>query len=127
MFLTLEQATKMYDIPKKHLLNLHHADKLSGRTDRFMVENGVLKVHEDYLCPHRIEIENIYIQALETTGGNEKAIAKAIAKKTGKEIHTVYMYLRNFKFKNPEFAKTVMSILKEYIQTHNLFYARGIA
>lgn len=127
MFLTLKEASLMHDIPRKFLLNLYYADKEKGRTDRFIVEEGVIKVHQDHLCPHRVEMEALYIQALETTSGNEKEIAKTIAKKTGKEINTVYMYLRNFKFKNHEFAHKVMSILKEYIATHNLFYARGIA
>lgn len=127
MYLTLSQASKMYEIPRKHLLNLYHADKEKKRIDRFMVENGVIKVHEDYLCPHRVEIETIYLKALETTSGNEKEIAKAIARKTGKEINTVYMYLRNFKFKNHLFAQKVINILNEFIATHNLFYARGIA
>lgn len=125
--MTLDSASKLYGIPKKYLLNLYYADRDTHRADRFILENGVIKVHEEYLCPHKSEIEALYFQALETTGGNEKAIAKTIAKKTGKDINTVYMYLRNFKFKNHIFAHTVMSVLKEFIQTHNLFYARGIA
>lgn len=127
MFLTLDQAIRMHYIPRKSLLNLYHSDKKSGRTDRFIVENGVVKVHQDHLCPHRVEMEMLYLQALETTHGKEKEIARTISKKTGKELNTVYMYLRNFKFKNYAFAQTVMNILKEYIETHNLFYARGIA
>lgn len=127
MFMTLDAASKLYDIPKKYLLNLYYADRDSGRDDRFVLIDGVVMVHEDYLCPHKSEMEALYFQALETTGGNEKAIAKTIAKKTGKDINTVYMYLRNFKFKNYAFAHTVMHILKEFIQTHNLFYAGGIA
>ena len=127
MYMTLNQAAKFNEIPKKYLLNLYYADKAHNRNDRFVVENGVIKVCDDYLCPHRSDIEELYLQALETTSGNEKEIAHIIAKKTGKELNTVYMYLRNFKFKNHTFAQTVMSILKEFITTHNLFYARGIA
>jgi len=127
MYLTLDKAAMGYDITKKQLLNLYYTDRDHGRTDRFIVEGGVVKVHEEYLCPHRSDIEALYYQALESTSGCEKAIAKTIAKRTGKEINTVYMYLRNFKFKNHIFAHTVMTILKEFIQSHNLFYARGIA
>lgn len=126
MYLTLEQAAMSYGICKKQLLNLYYTDKALGRCDRFIVEDGIVKVHEEYLCPHRSDIEALYYQALESTSGNEKAIAKTIAKCTGKDTNTVYMYLRNFKFKNHIFANTVMNILKEFIQSHNLFYARGI-
>lgn len=127
MYMTLKMASKVYDIPTKCLLNRFYEDKKQGRCDRFIVENGVIQVHEDYLCPHRQDIEALYLQTLETTSGNEKEIAHIIARATGKDINTVYMYLRNFKFKNYEFAQTVMSILRDYIATHNLFYARGIA
>ena len=127
MYLTLDQASKSYDITKKQLLNLYYADRDKGRDDRFIVEDGVVKVHEEYLCPHRSDIEALYFVALESTNGKEKTIARTIAKRTGKDIETVYRYLRNFRFKNHIFAHTVMSILKEFIQTHNLFYARGIA
>ena len=126
MFITLERASFLYDLPKRHFLNLFHEDKKHGRDDRFIIENGVIKIHEDYLYPHRREIEELYIQALETTHGIEKDIAKVIAKKTGKGIHTVYMNLRNFKFKNYLDAKEVIAILKEFIRNNNLFY-RGVA
>lgn len=121
MLMTLKQASKVYDIPKKYLLNLYYTDRDQGRTDRFIVEDGVIKVCDDFKCPHREDIENLFLRALESTSGNEKAIAKLIAEKTGKKINTVYMYLRNYKFKNHIFAQQVMNILKEYINTHNLF------
>lgn len=127
MYLTLEQAAMSYGICKKQLLNLYYTDRDHGRCDRFIVENGIVKVHEEYLCPHRSDIEALFYQALESTSGEEKPIARVIAKRTGKDVNTVYFYLRNFKFKNHIFAHTVMNILKEFIQSHNLFYARGIA
>ena len=125
--MTLAQASKHYGIPRKHLLNLYYRDKATGRCDRFRVEDGVVYIHEEYLCPHRHDIEELYMRALESTNGEEMAIAKEISKRTGKNVNTVYMYLRNFKFKNHIFAQTVIDILKEFIQAHNLFYAKGIA
>ena len=107
MYLTLDQASKSYDITKKQLLNLYYADRDKGRTDRFMIEDGVVKVHEEYLCPHRSDIEALYFVALESTNGKEKTIARTIANRTGKDIETVYRYLRNFRFKNHIFAKNL--------------------
>ena len=127
MYMTLDDAARFYGIPKKHLQNLYYEDVAHKRDDRFTIEQGVIKVHEEYLCPHRKDIEALFFRALESTSGCEKTIAKEIAKRTGKEINTVYMYLRNFKFKNHLFAHQVITILKEFISTHNLFYARGIA
>lgn len=121
MYVKLNDAALINEITKKQLQNLFYHDRDTGRTDRFVMEEGELKVHVDYLCPHRAEIENLYIQALETSS-NEKEIARIIAKKTGKKVHNIYMYLRNFRFKNAKFAALVIDALKEYISHNNLFY-----
>lgn len=112
---------------RKLLQNLYYRDVKSGRGDRFHKVGDELYVHVEYLCPHRAELEELYFIALESSSGNEKELAKFLAKKTNKRVNTIYMYLRNFKFKNYEFARRVRDSLCEFIQTHNLFYFRGVA
>lgn len=121
MFTTVEVICDLNQKSKKTLLNLYYQDKRTGRSDRFKLENGTLKVNINYLYPHREKLEKLYFIALQTVSGNEKALARIVAKALSKNEWTVYMYFRNFKFKNPKFAKQVIRVLKKHIKNNHLF------
>ncbi|AQW87115.1 hypothetical protein CPIN18021_0268 [Campylobacter pinnipediorum subsp. caledonicus] len=105
---------------KKDIQNLYYRDKQIGRTDRFMIENGQLLVHNDYKCPHFHKVADLYYKALECAN-SQRELAKFVAKQTGKDINTVYFYFRNFRFKNPDFAQQICNLLKRFIKENNLF------
>lgn len=123
MKLYIDTVCKMHHINKKRLLNLYYTDKKTGRTDRFILEKGTLKVEANYLYPHKEELESLYFTMLECVHGNELAIARLVAKKLGKDEWSTYMYFRNFKFKNPSLAKKIIKIFRKYLQENHLFYS----
>ena len=119
-FIPIEAGAHYFQTTKKDIQNLSYLDKKNGRKDRFIIQEGALYVHTNYKCPHFEEISKLYYKAVEC-GANEKAIARFIAQRVGKSEHCVYHYFRNFKFKNPDFARIVGKLLMIYIKRNNLF------
>ncbi|QCD52488.1 hypothetical protein [Campylobacter sp. RM16192] len=119
-FISLNAVETYFETTKKDIQNLSYLDKKNGRQDRFIFKDGLLYVHSNYKCPHFEEISELYYKALEC-GASEKDIARFVAKRVGKSEHCVYHYFRNFKFKNPDFARIVGKLLKIYIKQSSLF------
>lgn len=121
---SLEMAARLNNSSKINLQKLRSYDKRNGRNDRFF---GQL-VDEDYPSPLKGEAERYYFSAL-AVSNNEKELARYIAKRTKKKTNTVYMYFRNFKFKNQDFTKKVIGLLDDYIRENSLFadYFLGVA
>lgn len=123
-FMSLESACATYETPRKALQNLSYFDRRTGRDDRFCRQDGHLYVRQNYKCPHFDDIAELYYRALECAD-SEKEIAKFISRRTGKNINAVYFYFRNFKFKNPDFARIVAKLLEIFIRQNNLFAEVG--
>ncbi|OCR88898.1 hypothetical protein CFT12S00416_05595 [Campylobacter fetus subsp. testudinum] len=118
---SLEECAAYYDIPKLNLQKLKYADRVNGRNDRFEGD----KVSLDYQNPLFHATSRAYYRALGVAGGNERELARVVAKKTGKNEWNIYMLFRNFKFKNQEFSKELITILEKYI-TENCLFANYI-
>lgn len=126
-FLSLDQACEYFEKSRVSFQNLSYSDRAKGRADRFRRgADGALYVHPEYLAPHARECEELFFKACECAD-SEKAVARYIARKSGKKPWSVYMWLRNFKFKNPDFAAKVSVWLREFIKMNNLFYAEELA
>lgn len=119
-FIPIEDLARDLDIPAKNILNLFSRDKKVGRDDRFIFKDGKVLVHQNYKCPHYDDICKLYYSAL-IVAQNEKEVARFIADRTGKSEQSVYFYFRNFKFKNPDFARVVIKLLKIFIKQNSLF------
>jgi len=117
MYITIQQASKLFDIKVKNLQNLYYIDIKNHRYDRFKKIDGVLYVEENFKALYAGELETLWFKALEIEPC-EKSLCSIIAKKVNKSTNTLYMYIRNFKFKNTNVAKEVIKALKDYIQTH---------
>ncbi|ALV24950.1 hypothetical protein CIG2463D_1382 [Campylobacter iguaniorum] len=118
---SLEECAAYHDIPKINLQKLRYADKIHGRNDRFMEDKVIL----DFNNPLYNDTTKIYFKALGVAGGNERELARYVAKQTGKNEWSIYMLFRNFKFKNQEFSKRLIEILENYI-TENCIFANYI-
>lgn len=119
-YIPLEIAANEAGISKKSLLNLSYCDKKHGRSDRFIVSNGFVYVHANYKCPHFDELAELYYKA-RVVASSDMEIAKFISRRTGKKVANIALYLRNFKFKNPDFARIVAKLLRIYIKQNSLF------
>lgn len=117
MYITIQQASKLFDIKVKNLQNLYYIDKKNARDDRFKMIDGILHVKKDFKALYAKELESLWFKALEIEPC-EKSLCSIIARKVDKSTNTIYMYIRNFKFKNTNVAKEVIKALKDYIQTH---------
>ena len=107
---------------KKNLQNLSYLDRKNDRHDRFLILEHALFVKQNYLCPHFDEVADWYYKALECAA-SESELAAYVAKHTGKAA--IYFYFRRFRFKNPDFAREVVEILKKFIRENNLFAELG--
>lgn len=105
---------------KKNLQNLSYLDRKHDRHDRFLILEHALFVKQNYLCPHFDEVADWYYKALECAS-NESELAGYVAKRTGKNKAAIYFYFRRFRFKNPDFAREVVEILKKFIKENSLF------
>ena len=119
-FIPLGSCDRYFDITKKDIQNLFYVDRKNARNDRFIVQDGELKVHPNYKCPHFDTISELYYEAV-SVASSEKDVAKFISRRTGKSENTIYFYFRNFKFKNPDFARIVIKLLKIFIKQNSLF------
>lgn len=119
-FISLNAGASYFNTTKKDILNLSYLDKKSGRDDRFILKDGVLLMHYNYKCPHFDELCELYFKAVEVSK-SEKEISRFISKRVGKSEHCIYHYFRNFKFKNPDFARIIIRLLQIYIKQNSLF------
>lgn len=119
-FIPLTSCGRYFDITKKDIQNLFYIDRKNARDDRFFIKDGELQVHPNYKCPHFDMISELYYEAV-SVASSEKDVAKFISRRTGKNENTIYFYFRNFKFKNPDFARIVIKLLKIFIKQNSLF------
>ncbi|MDL0088502.1 hypothetical protein NYG85_03810 [Campylobacter sp. PS10] len=119
-FIPLDCCERVLEASRIELLRLKWTDEKNGRNDRFVKQGGKIFVHPNYKCPHFDDISELYYKALECAK-SEKEISRFIAKRTKKSEHAIYFYFRNFKFKNPDFARIVTKLLKIFIKQNNLF------
>lgn len=117
MFIPIQQASKLFETKVKNLQNLYYIDVKHGRFDRFKKIDGVLHVEKNFKALYADELESLWFQALEIESC-EKSLSRIIASKLNKPVNTVYMYIRNFKFKNELKAKEIISVLRAFIQSH---------
>lgn len=120
-FIPLGSCGRYFDITKKDIIqNLFYIDRKNARDDRFFIKDGELQVHPNYKCPHFDMISELYYEAV-SVASSEKDVAKFISRRTGDSENTIYFYFRNFKFKNPDFARIVIKLLKIFIKQNSLF------
>lgn len=116
MLVSLEECAGINNTTKINLQKLKYVDKVNGRNDRFKGD----KVEINYLNPLFTTTTQWYFNALCVAMGNEKELARQIATRLNKPIDTIYIYFRNFKFKNQAFSLELIEALKDYVQKNTV-------
>jgi hypothetical protein len=119
MYIPAKQYCELEGISLSTLKTLQYK-KISGNDIRFKKENGQLLVHENFKALYRAKVEDFFYKAL-IIAKNENALAKEIAKMTGKKKGTILKYLTRFTFKHNNKAHEIVEALTQYIEKNSLF------
>jgi hypothetical protein len=129
--LSIDEASATLGVRRKSLLNLSYADRKHGRDDRFVQENGELRVKSEAIGYNAIE-HNTDIQKITTAyqhtlfaiaGHSDWEIACNVSKRTHQKPLGVYNNIKNFKFANPKRGQIVLDTLKEICSRNPLLFS----
>jgi hypothetical protein len=124
MYIPINEAAYIYDVPLSNLQKLYHKDKKRGLYGRFIEDESGVKVFagSSISFPECEKVKELFEQT-PYFFKYEKDMAKEIAKKRHKKTWSEYMNIRNFTFKNPKYAQIVLNCITEYMTTHPLLFS----
>jgi hypothetical protein len=124
MYVPLEKASELFDIPRVNLQKLHYKDKKNGAEGRFREENGVVNVFVGAQIgfPDTEKLKELYNDS-PWFFSSQKEMAKVISRASGHSEWGEYMNLRNFKYKNPKRAKIACEAVTKHIQSHPMLFS----
>lgn len=113
VYVTVEYVMARDDRTRKYFENLMRSKYNHGRVIRV---NGKMMVHQNYTNVLRLEVEELYFQAIEISK-NIHRLAKELASYIGIDnCNRLYLYLRYGSFKNYKKALEIKVLLQRFLE-----------
>ena len=120
-YLSLDDASIKYEIPKKNIYTLQY-NKARANSIRFKKINGKIFVHENFQALLADEIRDLYYEAV-FIAGSMSNLSKEISKLSGIKPPTLERYFIRFTFTQYEKAKKILNCLKKYIASNPILFS----
>lgn len=120
-YITLEQASILYEIPKKNIYALQYNHSKSNKI-RFKTINNKVYIHKNFQALLSDELQEVYYEAVYIAGSMSN-LAKELSKLSGIKAATLERYFIRFTFTQYEKAAKVLKYMKKYIEQNPILFS----
>lgn len=119
LYLPVEDVATINEINVNSLKSLYSKKTVFGNDIRFKKINGKLYALSNYKYPLAQELDDLRQKAL-IVARTEYNLCKELSKMSNIKVSTLHKYFYRFTFKQVKQAKTIIELLKEYINKTSL-------